>query len=52
MEYAKNISENLNPSYSYQNANLTEPVEIMPDKFNHKIGFTVAMFGKPQINWV
>ena len=52
MEYAKNISENLNQAIVYQNANLTEPVEIMPDKFNpHKIGFTVAMFGKPQINW-
>lgn len=52
MEYAKNISENLNQAIVYQNENLTEPVEIMPDKFNpHKIGFTVAMFGKPQINW-
>ena len=52
MEYAKNISENLNQAIVYKNANLTEPVEIMPDKFNpHKIGFTVAMFGKPQINW-
>ncbi|KMW24697.1 hypothetical protein HMPREF0977_01692 [Clostridium sp. 1_1_41A1FAA] len=52
IEYAKNISENLNQAIVYQNENLTEPVEIMPDKFNpHKIGFTVAMFGKPQINW-
>ncbi|MBU5335033.1 GIY-YIG nuclease family protein [Intestinibacter bartlettii] len=52
IEYAKNISENLNQMLIYKNANLTEPVEIMPDKFNpHKIGFTVAMFERPQINW-
>lgn len=52
LEYAKNISENLNQMIVYKNTNLTEAVEIMPDKFNpHKIGFTVAMFDRPQINW-
>lgn len=52
LEYAKNISKNLNQLIIYKNANLTEPVEIMPDKFNpQKIGFTVAMFDKPQIKW-
>lgn len=52
IEYAKNISKNLNQLIIYKNANLTEPVEIMPDKFNpQKIGFTVAMFDKPQIKW-
>lgn len=52
VEYAKNISKNLNQLIIYKNANLTEPVEIMPDKFNpQKIGFTVAMFDKPQIKW-
>lgn len=36
----------------YKNSNLTEAVEIMPDKFNpNKIGFTLAMFDRPQINW-
>ncbi|MDY4575669.1 MAG: GIY-YIG nuclease family protein [Intestinibacter sp.] len=52
IEYAKNISKNLNQLIIYKNANLTEPVGIMPDKFNpQKIGFTVAMFDKPQIKW-
>ena len=52
LEYAKNISENLNQMIVYKNTNLTEAVEIMSDKFNpHKIGFTVAMFDRPQINW-
>ena len=52
LEYAKNISENLNQMIIYKNSNLTEAVEIMPDKFNpNKIGFTLAMFDRPQINW-
>ncbi|WP_455543964.1 GIY-YIG nuclease family protein [Intestinibacter sp.] len=52
IDYAKNIAQNLNQAIIYKNANLTEAVEIMPDKFNpHKIGFTVAMFDRPQINW-
>lgn len=52
IEYAKNISKNLDQLIIYKNANLTEAVEIMPDKFNpQKIGFTVAMFDKPQIKW-
>lgn len=52
IEYAKDISKNLNQAIIYKNANLTEAVEIMPDRFNpHKIGFTVSVFDKPQINW-
>ena len=52
IEYAKDISKNLSQAIIYKDANLTEAVEIMPDKFNpQKIGFTVSIFDKPQIKW-
>ncbi len=52
IEFAKNISIHLNQLIIYKNISLTEPVTIMVGKFKaEKIGFTISMFDKPEINW-
>lgn len=52
IEFAKNMSTHLNQLIIYKNISLTEPVTIMADKFKaQKIGFTISMFDKPEINW-
>ena len=52
IEFAKNISTHLNQLIIYRNVNLTEPVTIMASKFKaQKIGFTISMFDKAEINW-
>lgn len=52
IEFAKNMSTHLNQLIIYKNISLTEPVTIMAGKFKaQKIGFTISMFDKPEINW-
>lgn len=52
LEFAKSISTHLNQLIIYKNINLTEPVTIMAGRFKaQKIGFTISMFEKAEINW-
>ena len=52
IEFAKNMSTHLNQLIIYKNISLTEPVTIMAGEFKaQKIGFTISMFDKPEINW-